>query len=129
MEKNKSILIIDDDHFLLHMYSLKFKNEGFEAVTATEGNDALNKLREGLEPTVIMLDMVMPAMDGIEILTRIKKENLAPKSAIVVLSNQSQSTDIEKAKKLGVDGYIIKATTIPSEVVTEIEKIVKATAK
>jgi CheY-like chemotaxis protein len=72
-----------------------------------------------------MLDMIMPSMDGVEILARIRKENLVPKAKIVILSNQNQPSDIERAKALGISGYIVKATTIPSEVVSEIEQILK----
>lgn len=117
------ILLVDDDKFLLNMYSIKFKKEGFEVDTASEGYDALNKLKEGLNPNAILLDMVMPNMDGLEILGKIRSDKLATNAKIVILSNQGQSTDIEKAKQLGIDGYIVKATTIPSEVVAEITRI------
>lgn len=125
MEKPKyKILIVDDDHFLVNMYSIKFKSSGFEVSTALDGGDALNKLRDGLTPDVVMLDMVMPAMDGIQVLTQIRAEKLVPTAKLIVLSNQSQPSDIEKAKSLGISGYIVKATTIPSEVVTEVSKII-----
>ena len=65
----------------------------------------------------------MPGMDGFEILDTIKKNNIAPNSLIIMLTNQGQLADIEKAKSFGINGYIIKATTIPSEVVTEVERI------
>ena len=67
----------------------------------------------------------MPNMDGLEFIKRMKEEKLSPSSAIVVLTNQSQSAEIEKAKELGVDGYIVKASTIPSEVVEEVKKILE----
>ncbi len=125
MDKKNKILIVDDDHFLLNMYALKFKSSGFDVNTANEGTDALRKLKEGLVPDVVMLDMVMPGMDGLEILAQIRKENLVPKAHVIILSNQSQSSDIEQAKKLGISGYIVKATTIPSEVVTEVEHLLE----
>lgn len=127
MENNnkKKILIVDDDKFLVNMYSIKFKSAGFEVFSAFDGQETLAKLKDGLVPDVVMLDMIMPAMDGVEILARIRKENLVPKAKVVILSNQNQPSDIERAKALGISGYIVKATTIPSEVVTEIQQILK----
>ncbi len=68
----------------------------------------------------------MPIMDGLEFLEKMRGENLAKDSVILILSNQGQSSDIDKAKKLGIDGYIVKATTIPSEVVAEINRMLTA---
>jgi CheY-like chemotaxis protein len=104
------------------MYSIKFQKEGFEVIVAADGNDALTKLHDGLIPDVIILDIVMPVMDGLELLTKIREEKLSPQSIIIILSNQGQSSDVERAKQLGVDGYIVKATTIPSEVLSEVKK-------
>jgi CheY-like chemotaxis protein len=117
------IFLVDDDKFLLDMYALKFHNKGHEVDTCTDGNEALKRLREGYTPDGMILDVVMPQMDGLTILEAIRKENLIPGSSIIMLTNQGQPTDIEKAEKLGINGYIIKATTIPSEVVGEVEKI------
>ncbi len=119
----RKIFIVDDDKFLLSMYSIKFQKEGFEVVVAVDGNDALTKLREGLKPDAIILDIVMPVMDGLELLQKIRDEHLVEDSVIIILSNQGQSSDIEKAKQLGVEGYIVKATTIPSEVLAEVKKV------
>ena len=114
------ILIVDDDKFLLNMYSIKFQKESFDVTTAGDGKDALTKLQGGLIPDAIVLDIVMPVMDGLEMLENMRKQNLAKEATVLILSNQGQSSDIEKAKRLGIDGYIVKATTIPSEVVTEV---------
>jgi len=124
-----TILIVDDDKFLLGMYAVKFQKEGFEVITASDGGDAFAKLKDGLLPDVLILDIVMPVMDGLELLQKIRENHLTEKSIIIILSNQGQSSDIEKAKKLGVDGYIVKATTIPSEVLAEVNKILLAHKK
>lgn len=121
----KKVLLVDDDQFLLNMYTLKFRNSGFEVETANNATAALQKLRDGLAPDVILCDLVMPTMDGLQFIKQIKEERLGSAAAIVVLTNQSQSADIEKAKELGVDGYIVKASTIPSEVVEEVKKILE----
>ena len=123
-EKKYRVLIVDDDKFLLDMYATKFKNLGHDATVAVGSNDALSKLRGGADPEVVILDIIMPAMDGLELLEVIRKENLVPQATIVMLTNETDPTKIEKAKSLGVSGYIVKATTIPSEVVNEVISIV-----
>ncbi len=124
-DQKYKILIVDDDEFLLNMYSMKFKKEGLDVETATGGLSALEKLKNGYVPDVLILDIVMPTMDGLELLEHIKKEKLAVGSIIIVLTNQGAQQDIDRATKLGVDGYIVKASTIPSEVLSEVLKILK----
>lgn len=114
------ILIVDDDKFLLNMYSIKFQKEKFDVTVASDGLEAFEKLKGGFIPDAIVLDIVMPVMDGLEFLEKIRGEDLAKDATVLILSNQGQSSDIDKAKRLGIDGYIVKATTIPSEVVTEV---------
>lgn len=123
------VLLVDDDKFLIDMYALKFKKGGLDVNTATSGEDALAKLRGGFIPDIILLDIVMPGMDGLELLEGIRKDHLADRAVVVVLSNQGQQSDIERAKKIGVHGYIVKASTIPSEVLEEVMKIFKANRK
>ena len=127
--KKYKILIVDDDQFLLNMYSFKFGKENFDVTAITGGEEALRKLREGFNPDILLLDVIMPTVDGNELLNVIKKENLAPHAAIVMLTNQSKDSNVVNAKSLGIDGYIIKATTIPSEVVEEVLKITRAKNK
>ena len=124
MENTKpQILIIDDDKFLLNMYSIKFSKNNFEVNSATSGEEALNKIKDGYQPNIILLDIVMPGMDGFDVLQKIKEGNLLPDTLIIMLTNQGQLSDIDKAKSFGINGYIIKATTIPSEVVEEVTRI------
>lgn len=121
--KKKKVLLIDDDQFLISMYSLKFDKYGFEIETASNGEDALEKLRNGYKPDILILDVVMPTLDGFGLLEKIRKENFGLDAIVIMLTNQSQKSDIDQAKKLNVDGYIVKATTIPSEVVEEVISI------
>ena len=117
------VLITDDDKFLLQMYSTKFTNNGYEVVSVQSSQEALEKLRDGFSPDIMLMDVVMPEIDGLELLKIVHEEGLAPKSVYIMLTNQSSPADIEKAKALGIHGYIVKATTIPSEVVSEAEGI------
>jgi CheY-like chemotaxis protein len=121
----KKILLVDDDKFLIDMYSLKFSQADFEVSAALGGEDALKKLREGFQPDAILLDVVMPGMSGIDLLRTIRGEKLDRGATVVVLSNQGQQTDIEEAKKVGIDGYIVKASTIPSEVLEQVREIME----
>ncbi len=120
---DKKILLVDDDKFLLDMYALKFGKAGYEVKTSDSTDGGVKIIRDGYVPDVILADIVMPGMDGLEMVTAMRKEKLAPKAVVVMLTNQGSSDDISRAKKLGVDGYIVKATTIPSEVLTEVKRI------
>lgn len=123
MSKKYSILIVDDDKFLLDMYRKKFERDGATADVAVGPDEALNKLRGGAKPDVLVLDIIMPGMDGIELLEAIRKEKLVPDTTVVMLTNESNRERIDKAKTLGIKGYIVKATSIPSEVVEKIKEI------
>lgn len=124
-EDNFKVFIVDDDKFLLDMYSIKFKEQGLEVEVSETGADALLKLRGGLKPDVLLLDIVMPGVDGFGILDTIRKENLGGNPALIVLSNQGQESDIKRAKELGADDYIVKASAVPSEVLSQVVAIAK----
>ena len=123
MNEKKKIFIIDDDSFLLSMYSMKFEKNGFETEVAVNGSDALEILRGGYRPDVLLMDLIMPVIDGFAMYETIKKENLAPGALAVMLTNQGTVSDINRAKELGISGFIVKATTIPSEVVEEVKTL------
>ena len=127
MDKTKhKILIVDDDLFLLDMYATKFKEEGFEVEVASGGKEALDKIKEGIYPEIILLDIVMPGVDGFELLETIKKEKLTPRSKIIILSNLGQKDHIEKGMRLGVENYIVKAYFTPSEVVKKTNEVLQS---
>ena len=122
---NPKILIVDDDKFLLDMYTTKFREQGFDVVSVGGGNEALEALRVGGDTFhAALLDLVMPAMDGFEILRRIREEKLVPSCRLIVLSNLGEPSDVEKAKQYKIDGYIIKASSTPSEVVEKVREII-----
>lgn len=114
------ILLVDDDSFLLDMYATKFQEASYEVDTAKTVEAALKQLREGLEFDVVLLDMVLPGLSGNDLLKAIRTENLGGTPKCIVLSNQGEQSDIELAKQSGADGYIIKADTIPSQVVNKV---------
>lgn len=115
------LLLVDDDAFLRDMYATKF-SECNHIVDAADGaSAALAKLEQTSDFDVILLDMVMPGMSGIELITTIKERFPDIKPTFIVLSNQGQSEDIKEAMEAGAHGYIVKAESIPSEVVRKVE--------
>lgn len=124
------VYLVDDDRFLLDLYAVKFKNAGHEVTVFGSGEDLLSGLRkEGVAaPDAILLDLIMPGIGGFGALETIRKEKLAKGSKIIILSNQGQDSDLERAKKLLADGYIIKASAIPSEVLAETLRTIEAGA-
>jgi len=123
------ICIVDDDPFLVDMYSLKFQQAGFDVVCFTKSDDVLQALRDGAQYAVILLDLVMPQTDGFEVLRIIREDNLCGDGTlIVILSNQGQDKDIERAEEFDIDGYLIKANTLPSEVLEYVQKLLASKA-
>ena len=121
---DQTMLIIDDDKFLLDMYALKFKEAKFSVATAMSVEEALTQLQDSTKrPRAILLDMIMPGVDGFEFLEQLTKLLKGTGTRIIILSNQGDEAGIETAKRLGAAGYILKANTIPSEVVKEVKRI------
>ena len=117
------ILLIDDDAFLRDMYATKFTECGHAVDVADGAVSALATLQNKTDFDVILLDMIMPGMGGVELIKEIKSRHPDIRAKYIVLSNQGQHEDIEEAKAVGADGYIIKAESIPSEVVRKVEKL------
>lgn len=120
------ILLVDDDAFLRDMYAMKFTESGYEVDAADSPATALRKIEEAGSFDVILLDMIMPGMTGVELIAKIKELYPDMSAKCIVLSNQGLETDIEQAEKAGAVGYIVKAEMIPSDVVKKVEKLVKA---
>ena len=120
----KSILLIEDDPFLIDLYTTKFKEVGFEVKIATNGQEGLKKMKMK-KPDLLLLDIVLPAINGWEILGEIKKDEGLKDLKVVILSNLTSKEEVEKGLKLGATKYLIKSHYTPSEVVEEIKKILE----
>ena len=117
------ILLVDDDVFLRDMYAKKFSEYGDEVVGVADGEQALQLVRK--DPfDVIIMDMVMPGMTGADLLRALREIDAQGTMKCIVLSNQGEDTDREKAQEEGAIGYIIKADSIPSEVVEKVHQLV-----
>ena len=126
MNKNKkiSVLIIEDDSYISDMYRIKLESENFEITTAKDGTIGI-KILEKQKPDIILLDVVMPKMDGFDVLKTIKGNLGLKEVPVVLLTNLSQKENVERGFELGADSYIIKAHFTPSEVVKKIKDILK----
>lgn len=123
------ILLVDDDVFLRDMYVTKFADCGHDIVAVENTADVLKILENDNKFDVILMDMIMPGMSGTEFLESAKDILSEAGIKSIMLSNQGQAEDIEEAKEAGAIGYLIKAHMIPSEVVKEVEKIMKEANK
>jgi CheY-like chemotaxis protein len=117
------ILLVDDDTFLRDMYSTKFLECGHDVTPAIHAADALRILEASQDFDLMLVDMIMPGMTGVELLTELKSSMPGLAMKRIVLSNQGQDQDIEEANEAGAIGYIIKAQSVPSEVVKKVEEI------
>jgi len=120
----KKVLLVEDDPFLIEVYAAKFKEAGFSLEVVSDGSIVLSKIKE-LNPDLIILDIVLPNVDGWEILRAIKNSPQLKNIIVVILSNLSEKEDVEKGIRFGADKYLIKSHYTPSEVVEEIKKILK----
>lgn len=120
--ENKKVLIVEDDLFILNMYVTKLKSEGFAVDSAEDGMSAIQMAKKNV-PDIILLDIIMPVVDGFETLAQIKKDDKLKDVPIILLTNLSQKPNIEKGLKMGAVDYIIKAHFTPSEVVEKIKKV------
>ncbi len=124
---SKHVLIIEDDELLREIYATKLDLEGFAVTTARDGMEGL-ELATANEPNVILLDMIMPRMTGLEFLRAYRPSVLHPRVATVVMSNKSSVREINQAKALGVLDYLIKSQHTPDNIVDRIRALLEHTS-
>jgi len=118
------LLLVEDDLFLRGLMKRKIEMEGYSVIEAENGKIALEKLREN-EISLVLLDLIMPEVDGFEVLESVSKDPKLSKIPIIVLSNLGQKEKIDEAMALGAKDYIIKAHLTPSEIIEVIKKYLK----
>ncbi|PIR58342.1 MAG: response regulator [Parcubacteria group bacterium CG10_big_fil_rev_8_21_14_0_10_35_15] len=121
---SRKILIIEDDKFLRELMVRKLVNDGYEAIEATNGEEGV-RTAKAEKPDLILLDLILPGIDGFESLTRIRKDQETANIPVIILSNLGQKEDIEKGLKLGATDYLIKAHFAPGEIAEKIASILK----
>jgi CheY-like chemotaxis protein len=122
--KSKEILVVEDDQFLAKVYQTKLKKEGYNVFIALDGEEALSHIKKQ-KPALILLDLILPKMDGFEVLEKLKNDESTKKIPVIILSNLGQDDDIERGKKLGAEDYFVKANTSLAEILKKIQKYIK----
>ena len=110
------IILVEDDDFLIDVYKVKLEKEGFEVEVIKDGAKAFERIKE-VKPAVVLLDIVLPNLDGREILKILKNDPETKNIPIIVLSNLAQEEEIQKSMELGAAKYLVKAQFIPSEII------------
>ncbi|NOQ68252.1 response regulator [Patescibacteria group bacterium] len=126
-EKNKTgarVLLVEDDDFLRKICRTKMEREGFNVSVAINGKEALKKIIEG-DPQIVLLDIILPIMDGFEVLKRVKEDPSKSSVPIIMLTNLGQESEIEKGFKLGAEDYIVKAHLTVGEIIEKVKEILK----
>ncbi len=121
MKKN-NILIVEDDKFLRELISQKLVKDGYDISLAVDGEEGIKKIKEE-KPDLVLLDLILPGIDGFEVLTQAKKDVTTAKIPVIILSNLGQKEDIERGLKLGAVDYMVKAHFTPGEIIEKIKKV------
>ena len=120
----KKILIVEDDKFLRELIAKKLSEEGFIVEEASDGEEGIRKIKEG-RPDLILLDLILPSIDGFEVLEKIKEDLETKPIPVIVLSNLGQKEDIERGLKLGAFDYLVKAHFTPGEVIEKVRNALR----
>src|SRR3972149_8598439 len=122
------VALIEDEEVLLNVLKDKLEKEGFEVYPAVDGEDGLGVIRDK-HPDIILLDIVMPKVDGFGVLGHLKNDEALSKIPVIIISNSGQPVEIDKALELGVRDYLVKAEFDPQEVVDKIRKQLRLIGK
>lgn len=123
-EKEISVLIVEDDVFLAGIYQKKFEMEGFRVFLANNGEKGLTETKKR-KPSVVLLDILLPKMDGFAVLEALKKDAEVKNIPVILLTNLGQKDDVERGIEQGAEDYLIKIHFKPSEVVDKVRKVLK----
>ena len=118
------ILLVEDDDFLRELIVKKLNQENYEVSEAVDGEEAVKKVKE-IVPDLVLLDLILPGMDGFKVLSQIKEDSALTHIPVIILSNLGQREDVEKALKLGAADYMIKAHFTPNEIIKKIKIFLK----
>ncbi|MEK7659684.1 MAG: response regulator [Patescibacteria group bacterium] len=119
-----TILLVEDDKFLRDLISGKLKQEGYTVVEGVDGDEGLRLLKEK-QPSIVLLDLVIPGIDGFELLKTAKGDTSVSAIPIIVLSNLGAKEDIDKAMALGAHDFLVKAHYTPAEIVQTVKDIIQ----
>ena len=120
----KKILIVEDDKFLRELISQKLLKEGYDIVEAVDGEKGIESANKE-KPYLVLLDLILPGIDGFEVLAKLKADPKLSNIPVIILSNLGQKIDIEKGIEMGAVDFLIKAHFTPGEIVEKIDAVLK----
>ena len=120
----KKILIVEDDKFLRELIIRKLSEEEFDVVEAVDGEDGIKKIKEE-KPDLVLLDLILPGIDGFEVLSKMKENSSLSSIPVIILSNLGQREDVERGMKLGAVDYLVKAHFTPGEIIEKVKSALK----
>ncbi len=125
MAKQKpSVALIEDDPLIAEMYTTKFTKEGYELHHAPDGFAGLEMVKKE-KPDIILLDIIMPKMDGFQVLQELRKTSEFKDTPVVMLTNLGQEEDVQKGRQLGATDYFIKTNFTPAAIVEKVKELLK----
>jgi CheY-like chemotaxis protein len=125
MQVMAKILIVEDDPLIMGLYETAFKFDGYDVATAADGDEGLTKIKSW-QPTLVLLDIMMPKKNGLEVLEAMKKDEKMKQIPVVILTNLSEKKDAEAALTLGAVKFIVKAEHTPKQITELVKEILSA---
>ena len=116
----KKIVLMEDEALLRNLLKRKLEMNGYEILTANNGEEGINILKDGYIPDLILLDIVMPIKDGFEVLANLRDDEKLSSIPVIIISNSGQPVEIEKVKKFGIIDYLVKTDFDPEEVLQKV---------
>jgi len=120
----KKILVVEDDKFLRELITQKLIKEDYETLEAVDGEEGIKKIKEE-KPDLVLLDLILPGIDGFEVLSKKKEDPSLDSIPVIILSNLGQKEDVERGLKLGAVDYLIKAHFTPGEIIEKVKNALK----
>jgi DNA-binding response OmpR family regulator len=117
------VLVVEDDNFLRDLLARKLGQENCQFTAAIDGENALKLMSEN-KPSIVLLDLILPGIDGFEVLSQIKQNESIKDVPVVILSNLGQESDIKRARELGADDFLVKANFSIDEVIAKIKELI-----
>jgi DNA-binding response OmpR family regulator len=119
----KNILIVEDDDFFRELIAKRLSSEGYDISEAIDGEQGMEKIKEG-NVDLVILDILLPGIDGFEVLSRVKEDSSVSSIPVVILSNLGQKEEVEKGMQLGATDYLIKAQVTSDEIVNKVKSVI-----
>ena len=123
MHAINKILLVEDDSMIIDMYMMRLREEGYEVIHTDKGSEAI-EIAEHQKPDVVLLDVILPEVDGFTVLQTIKGGAETKDISVIMLTNLGQESDQNKAEELGADGYFVKAQHTPTQIMEKIKEVI-----